>query len=41
MKIGRDSGLYALVLIVSSVGATQPSPPSTSTALSLSWFSMK
>ena len=41
MKSGRESGVYEPSCAVSELGATQPPPPSTSSALSLSWFSSK
>ena len=37
-KSGRPSGLYVLSCTVAALGATQPEPPSTSSAFSLSWF---
>ena len=41
MKSGRESGLYVPFWAVSTLGATQPSPLSISTAFSVSWFSSK
>ena len=38
MNNGRESGWYVPVFTVSAVGATHPSPPSTDTSFSLSWF---
>ena len=41
MKSGRASGVYVPSCAAATLGATQPEPPSTSSAFSVSWFSSK